>query len=87
MIEIRTIFTEEQIIKFLRENNFEVRKGFKQHEVGKDRWESSMWEIKNCLTGRWDDAIDVFKRIVEKRQTDFYMQPLSKFEIINTLNK
>lgn len=87
MIEIKTMFTADDIVVFLRKNGLDVRKFIEQKVCGKDVWNVNVYRVKNWHTGDWEKAEDVFRRIADKKQKDIYLSNLNKLDFIEVFKK
>lgn len=87
MIEIKTIFTEEDVVAFLKRNGLDVRRLEEIETVGQVETKRHVWKVKNWYTQEWERAEDVFRKLTDMRQQEIYLEHINKMELINLFKR
>lgn len=87
MFEQKLIFTSDEIIRFFRGNGLQVRKAEIIKHSGNESWPATEWQVQNPHDGTFENIETAFRRVIERRQCELFLENYNKVDLLNQLKK
>lgn len=87
MIEFKLIFTIDEIIRFFRENGLQVREAEIMKYSGNESWPVTEWQVQNPHDGSFENIETAFRRVIERRRSELFLENYNKVDLLNQLKK
>lgn len=86
-MEIKNQFTQEEMIRFFRENGITVTENRVQKYSGNESWTVWEYQILNPNTGKYENMEYAFRSIMEKRSNYLLLSGFNRIDLLNQLKK
>lgn len=86
-MEIKNQFTQEEMIRFFRENGITVTENRVQKYSGSESWTVWEWQILNPNTGLYENMENAFRYVMEKRSNYLLLSGFNRIDLLNQLKK
>lgn len=87
MFEQKLIFTPDEMIRFFRENGVQVREAEVVKSSGNESWPATEWQILNPHDGTFENMEVAFRRVIERRRSEIFLENYNKVDLLNHLKK
>lgn len=86
-MEIKNQFTQDEIIRFFRENGLQVREAKIMKYSGNESWLATEWQVQNPHDGIFENIETAFRRVIERRRSELFLENYNKVDLLNQLKK
>lgn len=87
MFEQKLIFTPDEIIRFFRENGLQVRELEIIKHSGNESWTATEWQVQNPHNGTFENIETAFRRVIECRRSELFLENYNKVDLLNQFKK
>lgn len=87
MFEQKLIFTPDEIIRFFRENGLQVREMEIIKHSGNESWPATEWQVQNPHNGTFENIETAFRRVIECRRSELFLENYNKVDLLNQFKK
>lgn len=86
-MEIKNQFTQDEMIRFFRENGITVTENRIKKYLGNESWTIWEWQILNPNSGKYENMENTFRDIMEKRSNNLLLSGFNRIDLLNQLKK
>lgn len=83
MIEIKIVFSDEEVAKWMIANGLNVQERDIERYSGDESWMTRKLQVQNWKTGQWEDVDKMFHKLMEKRCADLFLCDVNKVDLLN----
>lgn len=76
-------YTDDEMVMDLRSQGLQVEQQDIERWSGEERWMTRQWMVLNEMTGRWTDAHDIYRRLLETGFKRAALGSVTKLDVLD----